>query len=356
MHISKQHRKLIKWDRSTLSLLALCCILITALIPTSITRAQSGTQVVVSPGTSSINIGETASVTLSVITGVDINAFDITITYDPTVVSLDSWSTGSYLTNLAMVKKTNEPGSLRLVYTQLASAGANGDGTLLQLTFRGLTGATSPVTIQSSQLSNTSAVSVPHSIQNGVINVASILVDTATFTNTPSFTHTPTLTSTPTVTSTLTRTPTPTRTSTLTRTPTITRTPTPTRTNVLPSKTRTNTPTILATKTKTPVATATAGLTLVPTLISTTAQPTLIPTTATPEAISGTQTSVIMTTATAFLPLTGGNNSLWDKFRSTINSPQMLLPCGLSLFLLLVLVVLIFFIQRREKKKKPSEE
>jgi hypothetical protein len=112
-------------------------------------RAQPETVVQVTPETAEAAVGATTAFSLEVLEGVDVNAYDVTITYDPAVAALVSWSQGDYLSNLAQVYKVDEPGRLRLVFTQLATPPVSGDGVLLNLVFRGAAAGTSPVTIES---------------------------------------------------------------------------------------------------------------------------------------------------------------------------------------------------------------
>lgn len=195
--------------------------------------AQAGPQVRVNPAESVIPVGGLTSVTLEVLGGVEVNAFDLKMTYDPAVLTLEAVTPGTYLSNLAEVKKQIEPGLIRLVYTQLATAAVSGDGPLLQLSFRGAAEGSAAIVLEALQLAGPSGGLVEPELVCGVVHVAG-----AAPTETP--TQAPTQTPEPT------RTPDPTRTPTrLPATPVFSRTPTaawasPTATRRLPTASMTH--------------------------------------------------------------------------------------------------------------------
>lgn len=128
--------------------------LLLGLAPAAPARAQSGPSVRITPPYSSIRSGEQGTLTLEVSGGEAVNAFDVTFTYDPAVLSLESWSYGNYLSNLARVYLDNRPGFFRLAATQLATPGVSGDGVLLNLTFRGLAEGNSPILLKQLQFAD----------------------------------------------------------------------------------------------------------------------------------------------------------------------------------------------------------
>lgn len=205
------------------ALLLLFVVMLSAAAPV---RAQSETQLCITPGVASVPVGGIITVSIEVVNGNNLNAYDLTILYDTEVVTLESWGHGDYLTNLAVVKKVQEPGSFRLVVTQLASPGVSGDGTLLNLVFRGIQPGSSDVTLQAVRMVTTASEAIFPALSGAVITVSEIAVPSFTPTNTlspqPTFTLTPTLTPT--------RTPTIPGTYTPTRPPMLTGTPIPGRT------------------------------------------------------------------------------------------------------------------------------
>lgn len=190
-------------------------VLIISILLVSPTRAQAETRLRISPQASGVAMGNAITIAVEVSGGNDLNAYDLTIVYDEEVLTLESWSHGGYLSNLAVVKKVENPGSFRLVATQLATAGVSGDGTLINLVFRGLNPGVSEVSLQEVKFSNSSSESVIPSVSGGVVTVNAVPEPTWTATNTLVPTATSTLSRAPTSTKppapavTHTRTPTP---------------------------------------------------------------------------------------------------------------------------------------------------
>ena len=101
-----------------------------------------------------LNNGNIITLDLQVTNAVSLQGFDVSLTYDPEVVALDSWSHGGMLSPTAVVAQTNTPGYLRLAIVQLGGTPPSGDGTLLQLTFSGVGVGTSAVTITNAEFTN----------------------------------------------------------------------------------------------------------------------------------------------------------------------------------------------------------
>lgn len=119
--------------------------------------AQSSTSLAIVPENGDLLPGQEITVALEVTGGVDVNAFDVTITYNPAVLELRSWSPGDYLSNLSQVYQKVEAGSFQVVYTQLARPPKSGDGTLLNLVFRAVRKGISPVSIAAAEFAGGSA-------------------------------------------------------------------------------------------------------------------------------------------------------------------------------------------------------
>lgn len=165
-------------------------------------KGEGPTTLSIQPGNTTLIMGRNTTVEMQVVDGVEINAYDILIKYDAAIVTLESWSHGPYLSNLAVLLQDVQPGMVHLVATQLARPGVSGDGVLLSFVFSGASPGSSAITIESAELALSSGGTVIPTLDNGVI-----LVTTSV---TPSFTPTPTATKTPTCTATQTRTNTPT--------------------------------------------------------------------------------------------------------------------------------------------------
>lgn len=172
-------------------------------------QAQNETILNIEPADVVLDLDSSTTVTVKVINGSNLNAYDITISYEPGILNLESWSHGSYMSNLAVLINENQPGKLHLVVIQLARPGVSGSGTLLNLTFKGIQTGTSEIYIEHAEFATSSSELVIPRANSGVITVSLPVTLTPTFTITPTATRTftPTLTRTPTLTPTRTLTP-----------------------------------------------------------------------------------------------------------------------------------------------------
>jgi hypothetical protein len=116
--------------------------------------AQGTTIVSVQPSAGDVIINNLSIINLNVTNGVNVNAFDVIITYDSSILTLSSWSYGSYLSSLGIILQTDTPGYFRLVATQLGKPGVYGDGNLLNLVFRGKVNGSSPIMITKCDFAN----------------------------------------------------------------------------------------------------------------------------------------------------------------------------------------------------------
>jgi len=164
----------------------MCIVFIGITLSSTGALAQNVTKLWFDPSSASIQIDEVITLTLEVRDGNDLNAYDMTIYYDEKILNLDSWSHGSYLSNLAVVRQEVKPGMLHLAVTQVATTGVSGNGTLLKLNFRGVDQGNSGVKIGSIELVTSTNQLVNPEIVNGYVEV----------TNNNSVTITPTVTST----------------------------------------------------------------------------------------------------------------------------------------------------------------
>ncbi|MEL7626570.1 MAG: hypothetical protein AAGU15_06900 [Anaerolineaceae bacterium] len=213
--------------RLGLALLLLVSLLLTAL-PLPV-LAQGGTVLAVDPAQASVEVNGQREIALLVTDADNLNAFDVQVEYNGDLLSLVKWEFGDLLSNLAVVKRDDLPGSFRLVATQLATPGVSGDGVLLKLFFKGKLEGSSAIMITKAEFARSEGgLSLPE-LQNGNITIIPAQ-PTATLTHTP----TVTATLTPTATSTIQPSATVTATKTVTLAPTATKapsaTPAPTRT------------------------------------------------------------------------------------------------------------------------------
>lgn len=168
-------------------------------------KAQQITSLVFSPSNVSVVIDQTATITLDVIDGSNLNAYDLFISYNEEVITLESWSHGTYFSSLAIIRQENLPGLLHLVVTQMATAGVSGDGTLLELVFRGVKEGLTTVEITDIELVTSEGVIVAPNLYGSVISVTSEKMPTITPLQTFTASATPSVTST----NSLQKTPTP---------------------------------------------------------------------------------------------------------------------------------------------------
>lgn len=215
--------------------LALALILLVSLLWAGLplpVLAQGGTVLAVDPAQTSVEVNGEREIAL-LVTGADnLNAFDVQVEYDSGLLSLVRWEFGDLLSNLAVVKRDDLPGSFRLVATQLAMQGVSGDGVLLKLTFGGKLTGTSAITITKAEFARSEGgLSLPE-LEHGSMTVIPAQ-PTATPTRTPIATATVLPTATATATLAPSATPTATRTATVISPATTAVTQTPTLTPAL---------------------------------------------------------------------------------------------------------------------------
>ena len=181
--------------------------------------AQGGTVLSVDPAAASVEVDGQREIQLFVSGAESLNAFDVQVEYDSELLTLVRWEFGGLLSNLAVVKRDDLPGSFRLVATQLATPGVSGDGVLLRLFFSGKKTGSSPIDITRAEFARSEGgLSLPER-RGGTMTVIP-----AQPTATP--TRTPTATATATATLTATMPPSATATTRSSLTPTATRTAT----------------------------------------------------------------------------------------------------------------------------------
>lgn len=161
-------------------------------------QAQNQTLLTIEPTSSSTGVDGLVTLTVEIIGGQDLIAYDLTINYDAQVVTLESWAHGSYFKQLAVIRNDNQPGSLRLAATQVGAPAVSGDGTILTLVFRGMNTGASAVKLMRADLVTTSGQLANVITSDGEIvvssNVSPTLEPTFTLTATSTRTLTPTLT------------------------------------------------------------------------------------------------------------------------------------------------------------------
>ena len=135
-------------------------------------KAQTNTTIAFNPAESFIELNGTRTVTLQIVVenATNLNGFDITFTYDPSIVDYTGWTNGNMLKNLRQWVYSDQPGSLRLAFTQLGTAGYTGGGILLSLSFTSVSFGQSPINFASVVFTESSGYPYVPTATNGVIS------------------------------------------------------------------------------------------------------------------------------------------------------------------------------------------
>ncbi len=149
--------------------------------------AQNQTDLAVSPFASEIILNNNSPISLVITDGVNVNAFDVEVTYDPSVVTVLSFSPGPYLSNLLKYYESNQPGRLRVGYTQAARPGVSGSGVLLIINFKGTGNGLSPISITFAGLYSPTGYETLPTLQHGTLLVHADPTTTPSHTVTGSF-------------------------------------------------------------------------------------------------------------------------------------------------------------------------
>jgi Cohesin domain. len=115
----------------------------------------------------------TIEVNVDVANVIEIRGFDIQVSYDPAVVSIDSssWEHGGFLKNMICSNQSFTEGSFRLVCSQINSPVVSGSGTVLRLTFTRVTVGQTALTFDRAIFSNIEYQSVYPQTDHGEIKV-----------------------------------------------------------------------------------------------------------------------------------------------------------------------------------------
>lgn len=152
--------------------LLICGLFGLLLAPWRPASAQTETVLAVMPGETLLflNGSTSAQVQLYVSNVQDLNAFDITLTYDGTLVSITDYGYDGFLSNATCLREVNTEGYFRLACFQFYT-GVSGSGPLVDLTFEAVNGGSTPVVIESAVLSALGGQPIPHQVQQGKITV-----------------------------------------------------------------------------------------------------------------------------------------------------------------------------------------
>lgn len=136
-------------------------------------NAQNGAVLAVVPGQILLYLdGDTsaqAQVTVSNV--VDLNAFDITLTYDENVAVISSWSHGGFLPEPTCFREINDPGYFRLACVKLFT-GVSGSGVLINLAIEAVAAGTTMLEFSPAELVALGGQIIPAQLDHGNISVA----------------------------------------------------------------------------------------------------------------------------------------------------------------------------------------
>ncbi|NLF35528.1 MAG: hypothetical protein GX585_06140, partial [Clostridiales bacterium] len=142
--------------------------------------AQTGTTVYFSPDPATVYLNGTNSQVVEVWVGdaVELNAFDVTVEYDPAIANLVTWTTGNFLeistgNCFQHPQHPITPGRFQIICTQFAKPLKTGSGPLLRLTFSGSRYDSTVLTLTNPEFSaGTPLVTIYPTPTNGTLNVA----------------------------------------------------------------------------------------------------------------------------------------------------------------------------------------
>lgn len=164
-----------------LILLVICLVLMLSFSPIGSGKAQeTGPWAYFSPDPSYIYINAANEVTVNVMVRdvVDIRGFDVRVNFNPSIVSLESWAFGDFLTDVGCSNQVIGTDYIRLVCAQTGPLPPqSGTGSLFSIVFSGVTEGTSSLIFGNVELSNKFYQSVFPGKTDGTLNV----VNTANF-------------------------------------------------------------------------------------------------------------------------------------------------------------------------------
>src|SRR6266496_5271919 len=190
--------------------------------------AQGAATVRVDPATSSIQVNNSANVSIKVDNIANFTAFEIHLSFNPAVLEVTGMTNGGFVAADFTAQNTfdNAAGTIDYAIAQMNRAPAQGSGMLLNISFHAKAGGTSTLTTRATPaaptgllLSDQNGTAIQASWTPGTINVgtATPIINTPTNISTSApATNTPTKTSTPAPLSTI-----PTNTPSVTATPTL---------------------------------------------------------------------------------------------------------------------------------------
>ena len=135
--------------------------------------AQSQTVLSVQPPVTQIVNGSNTTININIENAVNLNSYEVEITYDPEILTLLSWQDGPFLSSIWHPSVVDTPGVIRIASVQLNQPAKNGSGTLLFFTFHGKANGDSPISFTYGEIIDKDLIRVFPSRSNGSILVHS---------------------------------------------------------------------------------------------------------------------------------------------------------------------------------------
>ena len=149
-----------------------------AIIPGEEAIAALATTVRVSPSSQTIPVEDTTTVDITIEDVTDLYGYELHLSFTASVLEVQSIQRGSFLPSggwEAQNTYNNDAGTIDYTYSLMgAPSGEDGDGVLLQITFRGKAGGTGSIQFTTVKLSDSNANSISHSTAPGSITVAAL--------------------------------------------------------------------------------------------------------------------------------------------------------------------------------------
>jgi len=136
-------------------------------------NAQAAPIVAVSPAETDLFLNgvRSAQVSLNITNAVEIVGFDVVVTYDDALMTLDDWTAGSFLSSPWCITPVKNDGYIQVVCTQLNMVSGI-DGVMFTLDFTGSSPGTSAIEIQKAELTDLDIQLILATKINGSANVS----------------------------------------------------------------------------------------------------------------------------------------------------------------------------------------
>ncbi len=145
--------------------------------------AQEPVLVSIRPATGylDLNVSNKTTVQVYIENVVDFNSFEITLNYDPAIISLSSYTFGGLFPQYWELLIANDPGLLHIVFVKLGSPGYTGEGVLLYLNFQAVTPGISALTLAEVKLTKLNGDRIYPVIQSGLLKVGTFYTVSGSF-------------------------------------------------------------------------------------------------------------------------------------------------------------------------------